>query len=82
MQRLTRKEWSIVRAAMGKPRRLSRAFLNTERVKLQRYRSVVRKYYCTKTVPDAHEFPYGIPEMLGPGTAVSGNYEKETINHL
>jgi hypothetical protein len=39
---LTRAEWSVVRGAMGRPRRLSRHFLLQERHKLQRYRLDIR----------------------------------------
>ncbi len=39
---LTRAEWSYVRSMMGKPRRLSQAFLQQEREKLTKYRNDVR----------------------------------------
>ena len=42
VRKLTRVEWSQVRSAMGKPRRLSRAFLKQERTKLYNTRSNVR----------------------------------------
>jgi hypothetical protein len=35
---LTRTEWSVLRGAMGRPRRLSLAFLKQERHKLEAYR--------------------------------------------
>eukprot|EP00898_Chlorokybus_atmophyticus_P003368 jgi/Chlat1/4031/Chrsp26S04088 len=40
--RLTRKEWGLVRGALGRPRRLSQAFLSEERAKLESYREAVR----------------------------------------
>ena len=43
--RLTRREWGAVRAALGKPRRLSLAFLKQERAKLESYRNIIRAKY-------------------------------------
>lgn len=40
---LARTEWSAIRSAMGRPRRLSSAFLLQERRKLARYRADVRR---------------------------------------
>ena len=37
---LTRTEWSVLRGALGKPRRLSLAFLKQERQKLEAYRCI------------------------------------------
>jgi hypothetical protein len=42
IRKLTRVEWAQVRSAMGKPRRLSRAFLKQERNKLYNTRNNVR----------------------------------------
>lgn len=43
--RLTRAEWSMIRASLGKPRRLSLPFLREERQKLENYRKDVRAAY-------------------------------------
>jgi len=44
--KLTRKEWSMLKsAAFGRPRRLSRAFLNDERVRLEYFREAARLSY-------------------------------------
>jgi hypothetical protein len=40
--RLTRPEWSVIRSKLGRPRRLSRAFLTEERQRLERTRQNVR----------------------------------------
>lgn len=37
-----RTEWSAFRSALGRPRRLSPAFLNEERIKLEDYRRIIR----------------------------------------
>lgn len=42
-RRLTRTEWSALRARLGKPRVLSARFLEQERAKLERYRIDVRR---------------------------------------
>ena len=42
MTHLTRIEWSFVRGLIGRPRRLSAAFLQSERTKLANYRHEVR----------------------------------------
>ncbi len=36
--KLTRLEWSVLRSALGRPRRLSLAFLREERMRLEGYR--------------------------------------------
>lgn len=42
VQKLTRTEWSQIRACIGRRRRLSPAFLSQERQRLEEYRQVVR----------------------------------------
>lgn len=42
IRKLTRVEWAHIRSAMGKPRRLSKAFLKQERSKLNNTRTNVR----------------------------------------
>ncbi|KAL3699320.1 hypothetical protein R1sor_017342 [Riccia sorocarpa] len=54
--RLTRVEWGVIRSSLGKPRRLSRRFLQEEREKLEAYRESVRTHY--------HELRGGLREGL------------------
>jgi hypothetical protein len=42
---LTRKEWSLLRASLGKPRRLSLKFLKEERARLEHWREGCRQQY-------------------------------------
>lgn len=42
---LTRKEWGLLRAGLGRPRRLSAAFLREERCRLEAWRRRCRAYY-------------------------------------
>ncbi|KAL6654226.1 hypothetical protein ACP70R_007691 [Stipagrostis hirtigluma subsp. patula] len=44
--RLTRVEWGVIRSSLGKPRRLSKQFLDEEREKLAQYRESVRQHYA------------------------------------
>lgn len=41
MTHLTRPEWSVLRGTLGRPRRMSLAFLKQERQKLEAYRCVM-----------------------------------------
>ena len=43
--KLSRPEWAAVRGALGRPRRLSQAFLRQERVRLEAHRAAVRAKY-------------------------------------
>ncbi|CAK9220289.1 unnamed protein product [Sphagnum troendelagicum] len=54
--RLTRVEWGVIRGSLGKPRRLSKRFLEEEREKLAIYRDSVRTCY--------HELRTGLREGL------------------
>ncbi|CAF1639213.1 unnamed protein product, partial [Adineta ricciae] len=40
--RLTRQQWSLIRRRFGKPRRLSSAYLENERIKLVKQRNLLR----------------------------------------
>ncbi len=53
---LTRSEWGVVRRKLGRPRRLSAAFLKSERDKLHAYREDVRSVRAGNPVlhPEAH----------------------------
>eukprot|EP00887_Chlorella_sp_A99_P005777 scaffold1.g5777.t1 len=42
---LTRKEWGLLRAGLGRPRRLSPAFLREERCRLEQWRQRCREHY-------------------------------------
>ncbi|KAG8064258.1 hypothetical protein GUJ93_ZPchr0004g39168 [Zizania palustris] len=55
--RLTRVEWGVIRSSLGKPRRLSKQFLQEEREKLAQYRESVRQHYA--------ELRSGVREELG-----------------
>ncbi|KAJ9508176.1 hypothetical protein QJQ45_021560 [Haematococcus lacustris] len=65
---LTRGEWSLLRSAFGRPRRLSLAFLKGERIKLQSYRQAVRAKY--KEVGLGAEVPPDVPRPLTVGQQV------------
>ncbi|CAK9869126.1 unnamed protein product [Sphagnum jensenii] len=54
--RLARVEWGVIRSSLGKPRRLSKRFLEEEREKLATYRESVRTHY--------HELRIGLRECL------------------
>ncbi|CAK9266551.1 unnamed protein product [Sphagnum jensenii] len=54
--RLARVEWGVIRSSLGKPRRLSKRFLEEEREKLARYRESVRIHH--------HELRIGLRECL------------------
>ena len=73
--RLTRAEWTVVRAVMGRPRRLSTSFLGQERKKLSRYRADIRLVQQGK--PPSHSmkdgpFVYQVPQALAVGQIVTG----------
>jgi len=76
--KLTRQEWSHIRSVMGRPRRLSRAFLKEEREKLNRYRTVMRKVQNgvsmdSPLATDIDEFPFQdeVPAKLKEGQTVT-----------
>eukprot|EP00026_Physarum_polycephalum_P002595 Phypoly_transcript_02602.p1 GENE.Phypoly_transcript_02602~~Phypoly_transcript_02602.p1 ORF type:complete len:708 (+),score=104.49 Phypoly_transcript_02602:238-2361(+) len=77
VRKLTRVEWAHVRSAMGKPRRLSRAFLKQERTKLYNTRSNVRLMRQGETPTPSSTVDGGIvptesecPSTLSVGTNV------------
>jgi hypothetical protein len=41
--KLTTMEWSLLRSAFGKPRRFSQKFVEEERIRLYRYREILRR---------------------------------------
>ncbi|KAK9820084.1 hypothetical protein WJX72_005985 [[Myrmecia] bisecta] len=62
VERLTRTEWGIIRASLGRPRRLSLNFLREERAKLEAYRENVRAKY--DEVGLGGEAPADLPRAL------------------
>lgn len=83
VRKLTRLEWSHVRASMGKPRRLSPAFLNQERAKLGHTRIGVRHIRAGQGSP-GEPFPQDIPPKLLPGAtiiALHNHFVKRGIIH-
>jgi hypothetical protein len=67
-KRLTRTEWAYIRASLGRPRRLSLAFLREERQKLEYYREVVRGE-CSEAGPLA--LPPHLPRPIMVGQRVT-----------
>lgn len=65
LSHLTRPEWSVLRGAFGRPRRLSLAFLKQERVKLEMYR-----YVELRVVGILHRL--GVGGLRGPVSCLSG----------
>ncbi|KAI3433426.1 hypothetical protein D9Q98_003241 [Chlorella vulgaris] len=73
--RLTRREWSLVRSGLGKPRRLSLKFLKEERVRLERWREGCRQQYVTgaAAVSDPKVADH-LPLPLGVGQRVAARH--------
>ncbi|KAK9790510.1 hypothetical protein WJX73_001100 [Symbiochloris irregularis] len=70
--RLTRAEWVAVRAALGRPRRLSLAFLHEERAKLEAWREEMRAKY--EEVGCGNEVPPDVPRPLQVGQRVTARH--------
>eukprot|EP00741_Cyanophora_paradoxa_P011545 tig00020562_g11153.t1 len=68
-ERLSRIEWSQVRSAMGRARRLSPAFLAAEREKLANHRDMIRTVQQGRADPNdqAEKCNFDIPSQLAPG---------------
>lgn len=82
-QRLTRTEWGAVRAALGKPRRLSPAFFRQERRQLEAYRSVVRglqQGHLASPPPGA--WPPAPWSLLGASYSSSIPHSTSSIRHM
>jgi hypothetical protein len=68
-QKMTRVEWGFVRSHLGKPRRFSKAFVEEEISRLDKYRRVVRKLQDGKlprgrdehALLDYHAVPQSVP---------------------
>ena len=79
--RLTRREWSMVRGAMGKPRRLSKAFLRQERDSLEMHRQRARASYVAhmkhqKDREPMPSIPADVPPPLMVGQRVLARHPK------
>ncbi|GIL75304.1 hypothetical protein Vretifemale_5122 [Volvox reticuliferus] len=70
--KLTRLEWSVLRAALGRPRRLSLAFLREERLRLEGYREHARIKY--EEVALGMEVPHELPRQLRVGQEVAARH--------
>ncbi|GFR47546.1 hypothetical protein Agub_g9269 [Astrephomene gubernaculifera] len=70
--KLTRLEWSVLRAALGRPRRLSLAFLREERVRLEGYREHARLKY--EEAAQGMDFPMELPRQLRVGQEVTARH--------
>ncbi|KAK1292003.1 Protein ALWAYS EARLY 2 [Acorus calamus] len=62
--RLTHFEWGVIRGSLGKPRRLSNAFLREEREKLEEYRESIRSHYAELCSDDMEGLPTNIAKPL------------------
>ncbi|KAF0900420.1 hypothetical protein E2562_031596 [Oryza meyeriana var. granulata] len=68
--RLTRVEWGVIRSSLGKPRRLSKQFLQEEREKLAQYRESVRQHYAELRSGVQEGLPTDLARPLGVGQRV------------
>uniref|UniRef100_A0A0D9X4F2 DIRP domain-containing protein n=1 Tax=Leersia perrieri TaxID=77586 RepID=A0A0D9X4F2_9ORYZ len=68
--RLTRVEWGVIRSSLGKPRRLSKQFLQEERDKLAQYRESVRQHYAELRSGVREGLPTDLARPLGVGQRV------------
>nr|XP_015631926.1 protein ALWAYS EARLY 2 isoform X1 [Oryza sativa Japonica Group] len=68
--RLTRVEWGVIRSSLGKPRRLSKQFLQEEREKLAQYRESVRQHYAELRSGVREGLPTDLARPLGVGQRV------------
>ncbi|WOL02517.1 protein ALWAYS EARLY 2-like isoform X2 [Canna indica] len=68
--RLTRVEWGVIRSSLGKPRRLSKQFLDEEREKLEQYRESVRTHYAELRAGLKEGLPADLARPLSVGQRV------------
>lgn len=80
--RLTRREWGAVRRALGRPRRLSLAFLRQERAKLETYRNIVRAKYeeVRSGVCTASRQTTSLCQLLGDACFCTGTEKHDTVD--
>ncbi|KAG2495072.1 hypothetical protein HYH03_006683 [Edaphochlamys debaryana] len=77
--KLTRLEWSVLRGALGRPRRLSLAFLREERLRLEGYREHARLRY--EEVAMGLEVPPDMPRQLRVGQHVTARHPQTRQLH-
>ncbi|KAJ6837548.1 protein ALWAYS EARLY 2-like isoform X2 [Iris pallida] len=79
--RLTRVEWGVIRSSLGKPRRLSKKFLQEEREKLEQYRESVRTHYAELRIGVREGLPTDLARPLSVGQRVSACHPKTREIH-
>lgn len=79
--RLTRVEWGVIRSSLGKPRRLSKRFLQEEREKLEQYRESVRKHYNDVRSGICEGLPTDLARPLSVGQRVIACHPKSREVH-
>jgi len=79
--RLTRVEWGVIRSSLGKPRRLSKRFLQEEREKLEQYRESVRKHYNDVRSGICDGLPTDLARPLSVGQRVIACHPKSREVH-
>lgn len=79
--RLTRVEWGVIRSSLGKPRRLSKRFLQEEREKLEQYRESVRKHYNEVRAGIREGLPTDLARPLSVGQRVIACHPKTREVH-
>ena len=70
---LTRRAWSLLRAGLGRPRRLSPAFLREERLRLEKWREGVRAHYQAGPGADPG-VSANLPRQLAVGQRVAARH--------
>ncbi|KAJ6832829.1 protein ALWAYS EARLY 2-like isoform X2 [Iris pallida] len=79
--RLTRVEWGVIRSSLGKPRRLSKKFLQEEREKLEQYRESVRTHYAELRTGIREGLPTDLARPLSVGQRVCACHPKTREIH-
>lgn len=79
--RLTRAEWGVIRGSLGKPRRLSKRFLQEEREKLGMYRDSVRRHYHEVRIGHRDGLATDLPRPLTVGQRVTARHPKTKEIH-
>lgn len=79
--RLTRVEWGVIRSSLGKPRRLSKKFLQEEREKLEQYRESVRSHYAELRTGVREGLPTDLARPLSVGQRVIACHPKTREIH-
>ncbi|KAF7069827.1 hypothetical protein CFC21_075405 [Triticum aestivum] len=79
--RLTRVEWGVIRSSLGKPRRLSKQFLQEEREKLSQYRESVRQHYAELQSGVREGLPTDLARPLAVGQRVIACHPKTRELH-